>query len=70
MLEAIVKILQFLLILFFVALILGVPVMLLWNCLVPEIFGLKEISFLQAVGLNLLSGFLLRSSNYSSNSNN
>jgi hypothetical protein len=68
MLDIIFKILQFLLILFFVALILGIPVMLLWNSLMPELFGLKEITFFQAIGLNLLSGFLLRSSNYSSKS--
>jgi hypothetical protein len=62
MIEAIVKIAQLLLIIFFVALILGLPVMLLWNSLMPEIFGLKEISFWQATGLNLLSGFLIKSS--------
>ena len=32
----------------------AVPLMLLWNALLPELFGLKEISFLQAFGLLLL----------------
>ncbi|MGE5499622.1 MAG: hypothetical protein ACM3Q2_16205 [Syntrophothermus sp.] len=30
-------------------------VMLLWNWLMPEIFGLKTLSFLQAAGLLVLS---------------
>ena len=42
--------------------LLGYPVMLLWNCLIPEIFGLPIINFWQAIGLNLLSTILFRSS--------
>ncbi len=41
-----------------IALVLGLPVMLLWNWLMPTIFGLPEIGFWQAVGLNLLANFL------------
>ena len=41
-------------------LILGLPVMLLWNWLMPQLFGLKEVTFFQAVGLSLLSGFLIK----------
>ena len=36
------------------------PVMWLWNALMPDIFGLVKIGFAQALGLNLLSGFLLK----------
>jgi hypothetical protein len=43
------------------SLVMGLPTLLLWNWLVPPIFGLIEISFLQAVGLNLLSGVLIKS---------
>ena len=43
-----------------VALILGLPLMLLWNSLMPEIFGLTEITFWQAVGLNFLSSTLFK----------
>ena len=43
-----------------VALILGVPLMLLWNWLMPDIFGLTEITFWQAVGLNFLSSILFK----------
>jgi hypothetical protein len=36
----------------------GLAVMLLWNALMPELFGLPVINFLQAVGLLLLSRIL------------
>jgi hypothetical protein len=40
--------------------ILGYPLMLLWNWLMPELFGLPLITFWQAIGLNLLSTILFR----------
>ena len=40
--------------------ILGYPLMLLWNWLIPELFGLPLITFWQAIGLNLLSTILFR----------
>ena len=33
-------------------------IMLLWNWLMPSLFGLGTISFWEAVGLKLLSSFL------------
>ena len=42
------------------ALLASIPVALLWNWLVPEIFKLPEIGFLQAFGLLLLLGLLTR----------
>ena len=51
----------------FMACLLALPVMWLWDWLMPEIFGLTTITFWQALGLNLLSGFLIKSSNSSSN---
>jgi len=39
-------------------LLLSGAVMLLWNWLMPEIFGLPELSFLQALGLFLLCKLL------------
>lgn len=42
------------------------PVMLLWNWLMPAIFGLKAISFWQALGLSILCGLLFKSSSSSS----
>ena len=43
------------------ALIMGLPVMLLWNWLLPALFGVKEITFVQAIGINCLSGLLFKS---------
>jgi hypothetical protein len=40
---------------------IGGIVMLLWNWLIPAIFGLEEISYFQALGLFLLSRILLGS---------
>ena len=48
------------------ALTFSLPVMLLWDWLMPDIFGLGEISWMQAFGLVLLSGFLFRDSSSSS----
>lgn len=43
--------------------IIGViPVFLLWNWLMPTLFGLPIITFWQALGLSLLSGFLFKNS--------
>jgi len=40
--------------------LLGYPLMLLWNWLMPNVFGLPEITFWQAIGLNLLSTILFK----------
>lgn len=42
------------------ALLIGGPLWLLWNWLMPDIFGLPHITFWQAVGLNLLSSILFK----------
>lgn len=42
------------------AIILAFPVMWLWNWVMPAIFGLTRITFLQALGINLLCGILFR----------
>jgi hypothetical protein len=45
----------------FACLVIGFPVMWLWNWLCPVIFGLPPIGFFQAVGLSVLSSLLIRS---------
>jgi hypothetical protein len=40
---------------------LGLPVMWLWNWLMPALFGLPAITFWQAVGLLVLSHLLFKS---------
>lgn len=48
-------------IVFIIALIASLPLMLLWNWLMPEIFGLKTITWLQAFGLSMMAGILFGS---------
>lgn len=45
------------------SLLLAFPVMLLWDWLMPELFGLKEITLFQAWGLNFLCSLLFKSHN-------
>ena len=42
----------------------GVGVMLLWNALIPEIFGVAQISWVQALGLLILARLLVGSRGY------
>ena len=58
--ETIGSILATILIVTVVALILGFPLMWLWNWLMPTIFNLPVITFWQALGLNVLSSILLK----------
>jgi len=52
----------------FLSLLLGLPVMWLWNSTVPEIFGLGTIGFWQAVRLNILCAILFKGASASSSS--
>ena len=45
-----------------VATLLGLPLMWLWNWLMPMLFNLPEITFWQALGLNALSTILFKPS--------
>jgi hypothetical protein len=38
--------------------VFGVAVMLLWNALIPQIFGLPQLNYLQAAGLLILARVL------------
>lgn len=57
----------------FIALIVGLsalfalPVMWLWNYVVPYQFGLKEIDFLHAWALTVLCNFIFKSSSVDTN---
>ncbi|MGD0497551.1 MAG: hypothetical protein ABSC23_03845 [Bryobacteraceae bacterium] len=42
------------------ALVLALPTMWLWDYLMPTLFGLKTITFGQALAMNLLTGLLFR----------
>ena len=41
--------------------LLGLPLQFLWNWLMPDIFGLRYITFWEAVGLNTISSILFKS---------
>lgn len=41
-----------------IAIIIGMPIKWLWNWIMPNIFGLPEISFWMALGIVLLIGIL------------
>ena len=56
--ELLGQILALVIIVILLAVLLALPTMLLWNWLMPEIFGLVKIGFWQALGLNLLAGTL------------
>ena len=45
----------------FISFLLALPVMLLWDAVIPAIFQLPEITWLQAWGLSLLCGLLFKS---------
>ncbi len=55
------KVLAFLFLLVVLVLIFTIPTMLLWNWLAPDLFGLKTITFWQAMGLCALSHILFKS---------
>ena len=44
-----------------VALVMSLPTMWLWNWLMPVIFHLPKITWVQALGINFLSGILFKS---------
>ena len=48
-----------------VAILMALPVMLLWNWLMPGLFDLVIINFWQALGVSLLSSFLFKSNSTS-----
>lgn len=46
------------------SLIVALPIMSLWNWLVPMIFGLTTINFIQSAGLFLLVSLIFKSGLY------
>lgn len=41
-----------------IGVLLALPVMLLWNLVIPDLFGFSKLTFLQALWLSLLCKFL------------
>ena len=46
--------------------LMTLPLMWLWNWLMPQLFGLKELGFWQALGLACLSSILFKGGSASS----
>ena len=44
------------------SILLAIPTMVLWNYVIPSVFGLTRISLFQAMALNILCGILFKSS--------
>ncbi len=63
----VVAVIMSLIIMVVLGLLIAFPIMWLWNGVVVAIFGLPAISWVQALGLYLLSGFLVKSTSTSSN---
>jgi len=42
------------------AFLYSLPVMLLWNAVIPAVFGLKPLTWLEALWLSLLCALLLK----------
>jgi hypothetical protein len=60
--DIVIKFIGFLGLIVVFAIILSIPTMILWNWLMPTIFGLIEIDIWQALGLNILFSILFKSS--------
>lgn len=58
--ENIITLVCFILVLFSTVAILGFIIQYTWNITLPEIFGVKEITLYQAIGLFVLTGLLFR----------
>jgi len=54
-----------LLTLFGMAIVMAIPTYLIWNWVIPSTFQLPEINLGQALGLNILSSILFKSSSTS-----
>lgn len=65
--KAIGVIVAALLVAFALSFLFGWFVMLLWNWLIPMIFGLTTLTYWEAFGLTVLCGLLFKSTNTSSN---
>jgi len=61
--ETLIKFLGFIGMMILMAFIFSLPIMWLWNWLMPTLFGLVEINWLQALGISILTGFLFRTNN-------
>lgn len=62
--ECILAVLFVLLVFAIVCLLITVPVLYLWNWVMPIVFGLPVITFWQTLGLLILSGVFFKNPNF------
>lgn len=65
--ETLAKVLLSLGLIALLGILLGLPLQLLWNWLMPTIFGLPIITFWQAMGLNILASILFKDNSIKTN---
>lgn len=65
--ETIAKILLALGLIALLGILLGLPLQLLWNWLMPTIFNLPTITFWQAMGLNIMASILFKDNSIKTN---
>ena len=58
--ETITRVLLALGVIALLGILLGLPLQLLWNWLMPTIFNLPTITFWQAMGLNIMTSILFK----------
>ena len=63
--DALAAVVVVLAIVLIVSVLCALPMMLLWNWLMPDLFGLQTIGFWQACGLLVLSSLLFGNTNSS-----
>jgi len=65
--ETIAKVLLTLGLIALLGILLGLPLQLLWNWLMPTIFNLPTITFWQAMGLNIMASILFKDNSIKTN---
>lgn len=65
--ETIAKVLLSLGLIALLGILLGLPLQLLWNWLMPTIFNLPTITFWQAMGLNIMASILFKDNSIKTN---
>jgi hypothetical protein len=58
--ETVTRVLLALGVITLLGILLGLPLQLLWNWLMPTIFNLPTITFWQAMGLNIMASILFK----------
>ena len=58
--EVIIRVLVAIGVLALIGILMALPVMWLWNWLMPEIFGMETLTFWEALGVSLLSNLLFK----------